>query len=78
MVQFRIIHAPVDQAKGPVRLRDQTTEIALGPHGAFESGNIGRLTQGVLANWVVSALPGRTRRTSPPPFTPLAARQPEP
>ena len=37
--------------------RKQTVEIALGPRGAFEHGNIGTLTRRVPAARVVSAVP---------------------
>ena len=36
---------------------EQTVEVALGPKGAFENGNIGTLTRRVPANRVVSAIP---------------------
>ena len=37
---------------------EQTVEIALGPKGAFENGNIGALTRQVPANMVASSAPG--------------------
>lgn len=37
--------------------REQTVEVALGPKGAFENGNQGRLTRCVPASQVVSAVP---------------------
>jgi hypothetical protein len=40
--------------------REQTVEIALGPKGAFENGNIGALTRQVPADGVVSAVPRRS------------------
>ena len=37
--------------------REQTVEIALGPKGTFEHGNVGTLTRRVAADQVVSAVP---------------------
>lgn len=52
--------------------REQTVEIALGPKGAFENGNIGNLTRRVPADRVINALPPRVRNRKPPkaPRTP--------
>jgi len=52
--------------------REQTVEIALGPKGAFENGNIGTLTRRVLADRVVSAVPPPRGKPKPPrePKTP--------
>jgi hypothetical protein len=41
-------------------------EVALGPKGAFENGNLGRLTRRVPASQVVSAVTERQRRARPP------------
>jgi len=51
---------------------EQTVEIALGPKGVFENGNIGTLTRRVPADQVVSAVPPRLRNRKPPrePKTP--------
>jgi hypothetical protein len=51
---------------------DQKVEIALGPKGAFENGNVGALTRRVAADRVVSAAPPRrgTGRPSREPRTP--------
>jgi len=48
-------------------LREQMVEIALGPKGAFENGNIGALRRRMLSDKVVSAvLPsGATPNRSP-------------
>ncbi|MBI3081915.1 MAG: hypothetical protein HYY94_03200 [Gemmatimonadetes bacterium] len=46
--------------------REQTVEIALGPQGAFENGNVGTLTRRVAADRVVSAVPPRRRKPKPP------------
>ncbi len=52
--------------------REQTVEIALGPKGAFENGNIGTLTRRVAADRVVHAVPARVLNRKPPkaPRTP--------
>ena len=52
--------------------REQTVEIALGPKGAFENGNIGTLTRRVPADRVVHAVPSRLLNRKPPkaPRTP--------
>lgn len=52
--------------------REQTVEIALGPKGAFENGNIGALLRRARADWVVSALPPLRGNPKPPnePRTP--------
>ncbi|MFH1022678.1 MAG: hypothetical protein V1809_04760 [Planctomycetota bacterium] len=74
-VWFRIVHVSVDNVKSSVELRDQTVEIALGPEGAFENGNIGVLMRRVPFNRVVSAIP--TPRHPPrPPEPPREPRTP--
>jgi hypothetical protein len=42
-VYFRIVHVAQDSHNGAplAAYREQTVEIALGPKGAFENGNIG-------------------------------------
>jgi hypothetical protein len=52
--------------------REQTVEIALGPKGAFENGNVGTLTRRVAADRVVSAVLPRRGKPKPPtePKTP--------
>ncbi|MFQ5668211.1 MAG: hypothetical protein ACE5I7_17510, partial [Candidatus Binatia bacterium] len=67
-VYFRIVHVSLqDQNGAPVTAyREQTVEIALGPKGAFENGNIGTLTRRVPADRVVSAVPPRRGRPKPP------------
>ncbi|MGH9894299.1 MAG: hypothetical protein ACREA0_20415, partial [bacterium] len=52
--------------------REQTVEIALGPKGAFENGNIGTLTRRVAADRVVHAVPPRVLNRKQPkaPRTP--------
>jgi len=68
-VMFRIIHIAADHVKGSLELREQTLEVALGPKGAFENGNVGTLTRPVPAGRVVCAVPQRRRkpkRSKPP------------
>ena len=71
---FRIVHvAQESQEGGPTAAyREQTVEIALGPKGAFENGNIGALTRQVPAERVVSAVPLSGVKPKPPkePRTP--------
>jgi len=71
-VMFRIIHIAADHVKGSVELREQTLEVALGPKGPFENGNIGVLTRQVPAGRVVCAVPKRRRKPKPskPPRRP--------
>jgi hypothetical protein len=55
------------QAGAPVAAyREQTVEIALGPKGAFENGNVGTLTRRVPPDRVVSAIPPRRGKPKPP------------
>ena len=58
-IWFRIVYVTLDDRNGaPVAAyREQTVEVALGPKGAFEDGNIGTLTRRVPANQIVSAIP---------------------
>jgi hypothetical protein len=61
-IYFRIIHGAIQgQQRDPMAAyREQTVEIALGPKGAFENGNIGALRRRLLSDKVVSAvLPSR-------------------
>jgi hypothetical protein len=53
--------------------REKTVEIALGPKGAFENGNIGALARRVPTGRVVRALPP-LRRTPIPPREPRTPR----
>ncbi len=71
-VWFRIVHITLEDTFGSVAYREQTVEIALGPHGAFENGNIGILTRRVPTNQVVSAVPPPRGKPKPPkaPRTP--------
>ena len=74
-VWFRIIHVSADHVKGSVELREQTVEVALGPDGAFENGNVGVLTRRVPADRVVCAVPP-PRYPSRPPEPPRPPREP--
>ena len=67
-VWFRIVHlAQAGHSGAPVgAYREQMVEIALGPEGAFENGNIGNLRRRVATDRVVSAfLPSRSNPTLP-------------
>jgi hypothetical protein len=73
-VWFRIVHVAQEGHDGaPVAAyREQAVEIALGPNGAFENGNIGTVTRRVPADRGVSAMPPRRGPPKPPraPKTP--------
>ena len=56
-VWFRIVHITREDSAGSTLYVEQTVEIALGPKGAFENGNIGTLTRRVPGCQVVSAIP---------------------
>jgi len=71
-VWFRIVHITLENTAGSATYREQTVEIALGPHGAFENGNIGILTRQVPVDQIVSAIPPPRGKPKPPkvPRTP--------
>jgi hypothetical protein len=73
-VYFRIVHAAQDgHNDAPVAAyREQTVEIALGPKGAFENGNIGALMRRVPGDRTVSAVlsPRRMAKSPKGPKTP--------
>ena len=71
-VWFRIVHITLEDSAGPATYVEQTVEIALGPKGAFENGNIGILTRRVPSSQVVSAIPPPRGKPKPPrvPRTP--------
>jgi hypothetical protein len=73
-IWFRIVHEAIDLHNGDqgAACREQTVEIALGPKGAFENGNVGTLTRRVPADRVVHAVPTRVLNRKPPkaPRTP--------
>ena len=68
---FRIVHlAQVGHPGAPVvTYREQTVEIALGPKGAFENGNISALTCRVLPNQLINAVPPGRGDPKPPQET---------
>ena len=71
-VWFRVVHlAQVGHNSAPVAsYRDQAVEIALGPKGAFENGNVGALRQRAPPSRVVSAVPQSSHKPARPPKTP--------
>ena len=71
-VWFRIVHITLEGNVCSATYREQTVEIALGPEGAFENGNIGILTRRVPTGQVVSAVPPPRGKPKPPkvPRTP--------
>jgi hypothetical protein len=71
-VYFRIVHAAQGAHTGAsvAPYREQTVEIALGPKGAFENGNIGALTLRIAADRVVNAVRSRREKTFREPKTP--------
>ena len=76
-VFFRVVHAAQNGPNcAPVAAyREQMVEIALGPKGAFENGNIGTLRRRVAADKVVRAAPPSRGNPKPPrePRTPQGA-----
>lgn len=66
-VYFRVVHVAQNGHNGALvaAYREQTVEIALGPKGAFENGNIGALTRRVAADRVVGTTP--PPRSNPKP-----------
>ena len=71
-VWFRIVHITIENAAGSIAYCEQTVEITLGPHGAFENDNIGTLTRLVPSSQVISAIPTPRGKPKPPkvPRTP--------
>ena len=74
-VYLRIVHLSQEGHIGPpvAAYGEQTVEIALGPKGAFENGNIGALTRRVPTDQVVTALPP-LRGNPKPPWEPKTPR----
>jgi len=64
-VWFRIVHITLEGNVSSATYREQTVEIALGPKGAFENGNIGILTRRVPSGQVVSAVPPARGKPKP-------------
>ncbi len=75
-VYFRIVHlAQVGHNGAPVAAyREQAIEIALGPKGAFENGNIGSLKLRAPPSRVVNTV-GPARRNPKPAREPIAGRR---
>jgi len=71
-IWFRVVHlAQVGHPDAPVSpYREQTVEIALGPKGAFENGNIGALRLRAPPSRVVSAVPPSSPKPAREPKTP--------
>jgi hypothetical protein len=67
-IYFRIVHAAQNGHKSaPVAAYlEQMVEIALGPKGAFENGNIGALTRRLAADRVVRTMPLNRGNPKPP------------
>ncbi len=63
---FRIVHITLEDPSRSAIYVEQTVEIALGPKGAFENGNIGTLTRQVPGCQVVSAIPPPRGKPKPP------------
>lgn len=74
-VWFRIVHVTPEDNNDFLAYQEQTVEIALGPKGAFENGNIGILKRRVPPNGVVNAVPPRRSKPRPhkTPKTPRVA-----
>jgi len=74
-VWFRVVHIAQDSHNGaPVAAnREQMVEIALGPKGAFENGNIGALRRRAPPDQLLSAVPP-TRGDPKPPREPKTPR----
>ncbi len=68
-VYFRVVHlAQISQGSAPLApFSDQMVEIALGPKGAFENGNIGVLRRQAPPDQVLSAAPPARGEPKPPP-----------
>jgi len=73
-VWFRVVHVAEDGHPRALddACREQTVEIALGPKGAFNNGNVSTVTRRVAADRVASAPPEPEGRSKPPrgPRTP--------
>jgi hypothetical protein len=74
-IYFRIVHVAGDSRHdGQMGAgREQAVEIALGPKGAFENGNIGALARWIKIDHVVHAVP-RGRDAPKPPRGPKTHR----
>jgi len=76
-VWFRVTYVVIDPARKTAspfvpyavevaEYREQTVEVALGPHGAFENGNIGRLTRQLPLDPIIDGGPTRIRNARSP------------
>jgi hypothetical protein len=74
-VWFRVVHLAQDGHNGATvaAYREQMVEIALGPKGAFENGNIGALTRWVPGDRTVNAVL-QVRGNPKPPREPKTPR----
>ena len=76
-IYFRIWHVAADGHNGcpSADFREQTVEIALGPNGAFQDGNVAALTRRVAPKRVLTATPARRAKSTSPcePRTPRVA-----
>jgi hypothetical protein len=74
-VYFRIVHVTPKNNGDFSTYHEQTVEIALGPKGAFENGNIGVIKRQVPPDRVVNAVPPRLSKPRPQktPKTPKVA-----
>ena len=76
-IYFRIVHVAGDghHSAPMAAYREQRVEIALGPKGAFDNGNIGALTRRVSGDRTVSAVLQVRGNPKPPrgPQTPRVA-----
>ena len=67
-VWFRIVHVAThgpNDASGPT-YGEQTVEIALGPNGAFQDGNVAALTRRAAPRRVLTATPPRRAKSASP------------
>ena len=71
-VWFRIVHLAQVIQSMPLLARygEQTVEVAIGPKGAFENGNIGALRLRAPPSRVVSAVPPSSPKPAREPKTP--------
>lgn len=61
-VWFRVVHVTMQDNEA---FQEQTVEIALGPKGAFENGNVGVIKRRVPTDEVVNALPPQLSKPRP-------------
>jgi len=73
-VWFRIVHLTPEDNSVFSGYQEQTVEIALGPKGAFENGNVGSFKRQIPFNEVVNAVPPRRSSKPRPHKTPRTPR----